>query len=76
MTLRALLLLLTMAAAPAFAQTPIAPRMACEELAGLDLSAELGVPARVDAAAVRAEGRPAPVCHLRGTIRGTIGFEA
>ncbi len=73
----ALAVLLTMATAPAPAQTsPVQPRVACEALTGLDLSAELGVPARVDAAAVQAEGRPAPVCHLRGTIRGTIGFEA
>lgn len=73
----ALAVLPALAAAPARAQTsPIAPRVSCEALAGLDLSAELGVPARVEAAAVQAEGRPAPVCHLRGTIRGTIGFEA
>lgn len=77
MTLRTLLLVLAMAAAPAaLAQTPVAPRATCDALAGVDLSAELGVPARVEAAAVQAEGRPAPVCHLRGTIRGTIGFEA
>lgn len=60
----------------AAAQHAIPPRLACADLAGLDLSAELGVPARVDGAPVQAEGRPAPVCHLRGTIRGTIGFEA
>jgi hypothetical protein len=77
LTLRTLLLVLAMAAAPAaLAQTPVAPRATCDALAGVDLSAELGVPARVEAAAVQAEGRPAPVCHLRGTIRGTIGFEA
>ncbi|WP_270936777.1 tannase/feruloyl esterase family alpha/beta hydrolase, partial [Falsiroseomonas oryzae] len=69
-------LLLAMAAMPALAQPPVAPRLGCEALAGMDVSAELGVPARVEAATVLREGRPAPVCHLRGTLRGTIGFEA
>jgi hypothetical protein len=71
--------LLAMAAVPSAALAQpraVAPRLSCEALADVDLSAELGVPARVDAAVVQAEGRPAPVCHLRGTIRGTIGFEA
>ena len=69
-------LLFAMVALPAFAQTPIAPRIACEALAEVDLSVDLGVPARVEAAAILVEGRPAPVCHIRGTIRGSIGFEA
>ena len=71
--------LLAMAAvsSAALAQpSAVTPRLSCEALADVDLSAELGVPARVDAAVVQAEGRPAPVCHLRGTIRGSIGFEA
>ncbi|MBB5694681.1 tannase/feruloyl esterase family alpha/beta hydrolase [Muricoccus pecuniae] len=72
----ALALLLAATAMPALSQTPIPPRLACDALAGADLSADLGVPARVDAASIEAEGRPAPVCHLRGTIRGTIGFQA
>lgn len=75
--IRALLaLLLAMAASPALAQAPIAPRIDCAALAGTDLSAELGVPARIEAAAVLAERRPAPVCHVKGVLRGTIGFEA
>jgi feruloyl esterase len=69
-------LLIAMVALPAFAQPAIAPRIGCEALVGADLSVELGVPARVEAAAVLTQGRPAPVCHIRGTIRGTIGFEA
>ena len=69
-------LLFAMVALPAFAQTPIVPRIGCEALAEVDLSVDLGVPARVEAAAVLVEGRPAPVCHIRGTIRGSIGFEA
>jgi feruloyl esterase len=68
--------LLAMAASPALAQAPIAPRLDCAALAGADLSAELGVAGRVMAAAVLTEGRPAPVCHVRGVLRGTIGFEA
>lgn len=44
----------------ALARAPIVPRVACEALAGMDLSAEVGVPARVEAAAVQAEGRLAP----------------
>ncbi|MFK4048065.1 tannase/feruloyl esterase family alpha/beta hydrolase [Roseomonas mucosa] len=68
--------LMALATTPALAQNPVAPRLACEALAGTDLSAELGVAARVDTAAVRREGHPAPVCHLAGTLRGSIGFEA
>jgi feruloyl esterase len=71
----ALAMLLAMTV-PALAQSPIAPRMPCEALAGADLSAELGVAARVETAVVLRDGRPAPVCHLRGTLRGSIGFEA
>lgn len=67
---------LAIAPMPAQAQTPIPSRVACETLTGMDLSAELGVPARVDTAAQLSEGRPAPVCHVRGTMRGTVGFEA
>lgn len=58
--IRALAILLAMAAVPALAQAPIASRVACEVLAGTDLSAKLGVPARVETAAVQAEGRLAP----------------
>lgn len=77
--LRNALLALLATTGVAAAQTPgpvVAPRAACDSLAGLDLSAEVGAPTRVEAASVVREGRPAPVCHLRGTIRGTIGFEA
>ena len=51
MTLRVLLLLLAATGASAAAQPAIPPRLACADLAGLDLSAELGVLARVDATA-------------------------
>lgn len=58
------------------AQRPIQPRLTCDALTGLDLSAELGVPVRVNLASVQTESRTARVCHISGTIRGTIGFQA
>ena len=45
--------------------------IACESLSG-GMVGEL----RVADAAVVSEGRPAPACHVRGTIESTIGFEA
>ena len=75
-SLLAALIPLVVTALPATAQPVIAPRLSCDALAGMDLSPDLGVPARVEAASVTDEGRPAPACHVRGTIRGTIGFQA
>jgi hypothetical protein len=71
-----LLLAIVLPGGAALAQAPLSPRMACEALAGADLSAALGVPGRVTAAAIQREGRPAPVCHVSGTLRETIGFAA
>jgi feruloyl esterase len=69
--MRALLGLFLLLALPAAAQPAIAPAMECAALAGQEIAG-----LRIAAASVVAEGRPAPACHLRGTIGASIGFEA
>ncbi len=64
------------AAAQPVTTSPTRTEADCAALAGLDLSAQAGAPARIATAAVVRDGRPAAVCHARGTLRGTIGFEA
>jgi feruloyl esterase len=67
--MRALLAVLLVALAlPARAQQPA---MACEMLAGQEIAG-----LTIAAASVVAEGRASPACHVRGTIRGSIGVEA
>jgi Tannase and feruloyl esterase len=62
----------TLLGQPTQAQSPVVtPRMACADLAGVDLSSELGAPAKVGNAGIERG-----MCHVQGTIRQTIGFEA
>lgn len=71
--MRALVFLLLLAALPARAQ-PVhaeAAAMECGALAGQEIAG-----LAITAASVVTADRPAPACHLRGTIRGTIGVEA
>jgi feruloyl esterase len=70
LTRSVLFVVMAVMAWPATAQ-PSKPAMTCPDLIGFDLSPATGVSGKVDSAIVD-KGK----CHVKGTLRGTIGFEA